>query len=162
MAAKKSSNAVCFKGERTKEDRLSPEIQRQCEGKMIPSILPMFSIDFAAQDLYTALACHKSPHQPTSLFMKSPFQLRCYTFSSKLIPFSCLKAWNMTMRVRRPLKGTLRKIIWSYVTQSKKVKKTRKPKFFFCSCARKKLNQSRKGYQNTRQSKRRRQNQKRR
>jgi len=90
----------------------------------------MFSIDFAAQDLYTDLACHKSPHQPTSLFMKSPFQLRCYTFSSKLIPFSCLKAWNMTMRVRRPLKGTLRKIIWSYVTQSKKVKKTRKPKFF--------------------------------
>ena len=68
MADKKSSNAVCFKGERTKEDRLSPEIQRQCEGKMIPSILPMFSIDFAAQDLYTDLACHKSPHQPTSLF----------------------------------------------------------------------------------------------
>jgi hypothetical protein len=75
---------------------------------------------------------------------------------------SSFKAGNMTMRVRRPLKGTLRKKIQSYGTQSKKVKKTRKPICFFCSCARKKLNQSRKGYQNTRQSKRRRQNQKRR
>ena len=81
---------MCFKGERTKEDPLSTEIQRQCEGKMIPSMLPTFSIDIAAQDLYTALPCHKSSHQPTSLFMKSPFQLRCYTLSSKLIPFSCL------------------------------------------------------------------------
>ena len=90
IAAKKSCNVVCFKGERTKEDPLSTEIQRQCEGKMIPSILPMFSIDFAAQDLYTDLACHKSPHQPTSLFMKSPFQLRSYSLSSKLILFSCL------------------------------------------------------------------------
>ena len=153
---------LCFKGERTKEDPLSTEIQRQCEGKMIPSMPPTFSIDFAAQDLYTALACHKSPHQPTSLFMKSPLQLRCYTFSSKLIPFSCLKAWNMTMRVRRPLKGTLRKKIRSYATQSKKVKKTRKPNCFFYSCAHKQLNHSRKGYQNMRQSQRRRQNQKRR
>ena len=145
-----------------KEDRLSPEIQRQCEGKIIPSMLPMFSIDIAAQDLYTVLACHKSPHQPTSLFMKSPFQLRCYKLSSKLIPFSCLSRHGITMRVRRPLKGTLRKKIQSYATQSKKVKKTRKPNCLFCSCARKKLNQSREGYQNTRQSKRRRQNQKRR
>ncbi|DAA13283.1 TPA: hypothetical protein BOS_25393 [Bos taurus] len=73
-----------------------------------------------------------------------------------------VKAQNMTMRVRRPLKGTLRKKIRSYATQSKKVKKTRKPNCIFCSCARKKLNQSRKGYQNMRQSQRRRQNQKRR
>jgi hypothetical protein len=73
-----------------KEDPLSTEIQRHPEGKMIPSMLPTFSIEFSAQDLYTVLACHKSPHQPTSLFMKSPFQLRCYTLSSKLIPFSCL------------------------------------------------------------------------
>ena len=145
-----------------KEDPLSTEIQRHCEGKLIPSMLPTFSIDFSAQDLYTVLACHKSPHQPTSLFMKSPFQLRCYTFSSKLIPFSCLKAWNMTMRVRRPLKGTLRKKIRSYATQLKKVKKTRKPNCFSSSCAPKKLNQSRKGYQNMRQSQRRRQNLKRR
>jgi len=81
---------VCFKGERTKEEPLSAEVQRQCEGKNIPSMLPTFSIDFASQDLYTALPCHKSPHQPTSLFMKSPFQLRHYTLSSKLIHFSCL------------------------------------------------------------------------
>ena len=65
-------------------------MQRQCEGKMIPSTLPRFSIDFGAQDLYTALAWRKSPHQATCLFMKSPFQLSCYTLSSKLIPFSCL------------------------------------------------------------------------
>ncbi|KAM7225331.1 hypothetical protein CapIbe_023308 [Capra ibex] len=32
MAAKKSCNAVCFKDERKKEDPLSMEIQRQCEG----------------------------------------------------------------------------------------------------------------------------------
>ena len=31
MAVKKSSNAVSHKGERTKEDPLSTEIQRQCE-----------------------------------------------------------------------------------------------------------------------------------
>ena len=37
------------------------------------------------------------------------------------------------------MKGTLRKKIRSYATQSKKVKKTRKPNCFFCSCAPKKL-----------------------
>uniref|UniRef100_A0A8C2S1Y0 Uncharacterized protein n=1 Tax=Capra hircus TaxID=9925 RepID=A0A8C2S1Y0_CAPHI len=104
----------------------STEIQRQCEGKMISSILPMFSTDFAAQDLYTALAR------------------------------------NMTMRVRRPLQGTLRKKIRSYATQLKKVKKTREPNCFLRSCAREKRNQSRKRYQNMSQSQRRRQNQKRR
>ncbi|KAG5193949.1 hypothetical protein JEQ12_020310 [Ovis aries] len=55
-----------------------------------------------------------------------------------------VKARNTTMRVRRPLQGTMRKKIRSYATQSKKVKKTRKPNCFFCSCGRKKLNQSRK------------------
>nr|CAI9689880.1 unnamed protein product [Rangifer tarandus platyrhynchus] len=73
-----------------------------------------------------------------------------------------VKARNMTMRVRRPLQGNLRKKIRSYATQSKKVKKTRKPNCFFCSCARKKLNKSQKRYQNMRQSQRRRQNPKRR
>ena len=72
------------------------------------------------------------------------------------------KARYMTMRVRGTLKGTLRKKILSYATQSKKVKKTGKQNCFFCSCACKKLNQSRKAYQNMRQSQRRRQNQKRR
>ena len=43
------------------------------------------------------------------------------------------------------MKGTLRKKIRSYAMQSKKVKTTRKPNCFFCSCARKRLNQSRKG-----------------
>ncbi|KAI4554634.1 hypothetical protein MJG53_019933 [Ovis ammon polii x Ovis aries] len=55
-----------------------------------------------------------------------------------------VQARNMTTRVRRPLKGTLRKKIRSYATPSKKVKKTRKPNCFLHSCARKKLNQSRK------------------
>uniref|UniRef100_A0AC11DU27 Uncharacterized protein n=1 Tax=Ovis aries TaxID=9940 RepID=A0AC11DU27_SHEEP len=73
-----------------------------------------------------------------------------------------VKARNMTMRVRRPLKGTLRKKIRSYATPSKKVKKTREPNCFLRSCAREKLNQSRKRYQNMSQSQRRRQNQKRR
>ena len=62
------------------------------------------------------------------------------------------KAQNMTIRVRRPLKGTLRKKIRSYATKSKKVKKTRKPNCFFFSCARKKLSQSQKVYQNMKQS----------
>ncbi|KAI4554635.1 hypothetical protein MJG53_019934 [Ovis ammon polii x Ovis aries] len=46
------------------------------------------------------------------------------------------QARNMTMRVRRPLKGTLRKKIRSYATPSKKVKKTREPNCFLRSCAR--------------------------
>ena len=98
--------------------------------------LPFHEISFATQMLYP--------------FLKT---------NTLLLSF---KAWNMTMRVRRPLKGTLRKKIRSYATESKKVKKTRKPNCSFCSCAHKKLNQSRKGYQNMRQSQRRRQNQKRR
>ena len=153
---------MCFKGERTKEDPLSTEIQRQCEGTMIPSMLPTFSIDFAAQDLYTALAYQKpsSAHIPfheVSLPTKMLFPF--LKTNTLLLSF---KAQNMTMRVWRLLKGTLRKKIRSYATLSKKVKKTRKPKCFFCCCARKKLNESRKGYQNMRQSQRRRQNQKRR
>ncbi|KAJ1057613.1 hypothetical protein K5549_003209 [Capra hircus] len=73
-----------------------------------------------------------------------------------------VKARKMTMRVRRPLQGTLRKKIQSYDTQSKKVKKIRKPNCFFCSYECKKLNQSRKRYQNMRQSQSRRQKQSRR
>uniref|UniRef100_A0A8C6G2R3 Spermatid nuclear transition protein 3-like n=1 Tax=Moschus moschiferus TaxID=68415 RepID=A0A8C6G2R3_MOSMO len=69
---------------------------------------------------------------------------------------------NMTMRVRRPLQGTLRKKIRSYATQSKKVKKTRKPNWFFYSSALKTMTQHRKRDQNMRQSPRRRQNGKRR
>ncbi|KAG5193947.1 hypothetical protein JEQ12_020308 [Ovis aries] len=72
-----------------------------------------------------------------------------------------VKARKMTMRVRRPLQGTLRKKIQSYDTQSKKVKKTRKPNCFF-SVPVHKLNQSKKRYRDMRQSQRRRQNQKRR
>ncbi|XP_055263296.1 spermatid nuclear transition protein 3-like [Moschus berezovskii] len=73
-----------------------------------------------------------------------------------------VKAQNMTMRVRRPLQGTLRKKIRSYATQSKKVKKTGKPNWLFCSCANKTLNQRRKRYQNMKQSPRKGQNGKRR
>ncbi|XP_055263292.1 spermatid nuclear transition protein 3-like [Moschus berezovskii] len=61
-----------------------------------------------------------------------------------------VKARNITMKLRRPLQGTLRKKIRAYATHSKKVKKTRKPNWFFCSCARKTLNQHRKTYQNLR------------
>ncbi|XDA90637.1 hypothetical protein R6Z07F_020241 [Ovis aries] len=46
-----------------------------------------------------------------------------------------VKARNMTMRVRRPLKGTLRNKIRSYATPSKKVKNTREPNCFLRSCA---------------------------
>ena len=80
MAAKKSYKVVYFKGERTIEDPLSTEIQRQCEGKMIPSMLPMFSIDFAAQDLYTALARHKALISPHSFSRNLPS-------NSDIIPF---------------------------------------------------------------------------
>ena len=52
------------------------------------------------------------------------------------------KARNMTMRVRRPIKETFGSKIQLYATQSKKVKKTGKPTYFFCPCACKKLNQS--------------------
>ena len=122
-----------------------------------------FSIDFTAQDLYTALAWHKSPHQSTSLFheISLPTQFLFSFLKTNMLLLS-FQEWNMTMRVRRPLQGTMRKKILSYATQSKKVKKTRKPNCLFCSCECKKLNQSRKRYQNRRQSQRRRQNQKRR
>ena len=96
MAAKKSCNAVCFKDERKKEDPLLMEIQRQCEGKMIPSTLPMLFVDFAAQVLYTALAWHKSPHQPTSLFheISLPIQFLCsFLKTSNLpLPLQCTKS----------------------------------------------------------------------
>ena len=163
MAAKKSCNAVCFKDERKKEDPLSTEIQRQCEGKMIPSTLPMLFVDFAAQVLYTALAWHKSPHQPTSLFheISLPIQFLCSFLKTSNLPLP-LQAWKMTMRFRRPLQGTLKKSIRSYATQLKKVKKTKKPNCFSYSCAPKKLNQSKKSYRNMRQSHRRKQSQKRR
>ena len=142
---------------------MSTELQRQCEGKMTPSMLPMLFIDFAAQVFYTTPAWHKSPHQPTSLFMKSPFQFSFYALSSKLVTcLLSLQARKMTMRFRRPLQGTLKKSIRSYATQLKKVRKTRKPKCFLCSCACKKLNQSKKSYRNMRQSHRRKQSQKRR
>ena len=90
-----------------------------------------------------------------------PTQL-LYSFLKTNILLLSFQARNMTMRVRRPLQGTLRKKIRSYATQSKKVKKTKKPNCFSYSCAPKKLNQSKKSYQNRRQSQRRRQNQKRR
>ena len=81
---------VCFKDERKKENPMSLEVQRQCEDKMTPTKFPMFSIVFAAQDLYIAPAWHKSSHQPTSFFIKSPFQFSFYILSSKLVNFSCI------------------------------------------------------------------------
>ena len=140
------------------------EIQRQCEGKMTPSTLPMLFVDFAAQVLYTALAWHKSPHQPTFLFheISLPIQFLCSFLKTSNLPLP-LQARKMTMRFRRPLQGTLKKNIWSYATQLKKVRKTRKPKCFLCSCACKKLNQTKKkSYQYMKQSHRRKQRQKRR
>ena len=102
-----------------------------------------------------------------ALFSPHPFSWN-FSSNSDVIHFPqnytlllSFKAWNMTMKVRRPLKVALSKKIRSYAMQSKKVKKTRKPNCFFCSCARKNLNHSQKGYQNMRQSQRRRQNQKR-
>ena len=136
---------VCFKDEREKEDPLSTEIQRQCEGKMTPSTLPMLFVDFAAQVLYTTLSWHKIPHQPTSLFheISLPTQFLCSFLKVSNLPLP-LQAQKTTMRFRRPLQGTLKKKIRSYATQLKKVKKTRNPKCFPCSCACKKLNQSKK------------------
>ena len=121
---------MCFRGERTKEDPLSTEIQREWEDKMIPSMLPKFSIDFPAQDLYTALACQKpsSAHIPFHE-VSLPTQM-LYPFLKTNTLLLSFKARNMSMRVRGTLKGTLRKKIRSYATLSKKVKKTRKPNFF--------------------------------
>ena len=118
---------------------------------------PRFQLTFLPKTSTLPLPA-KSPHQPTFLFMKSPYQLRCYNLSSKLIPFSCLSRYGIWLWGSEPLKWTLRKKIRSCATQSKKVKKTENPNFFFCSSARRKLNQSREGYQNMRQSQRRSQN----
>ena len=99
---------------------------------MIPSMLPVFPIDFTAQDLYTALSCHKSPHYPTSLFMKYPFQLKCYTLSSKLIPFSCLSRHGIWPWGSEDLKKNLEKehpIICHSVEEDEENKKSKL--FFF-------------------------------
>ena len=173
MAGKKSCNAVCFKDERKKGELLSMEIQRQCECKMTPTKLPMQELRkwkwksllhwfYCPRPLHCPCLAQKSSsgHIPFhEIFLPTQF---LYSFLKTNTLLLCFQARNMTMRVRRPLQGTLRKKIQSYDTQSKKVKKIRKPNCFFCSYECKKLNQSRKRYQNMRQSQRRRQNQKRR
>ncbi|KAG5193882.1 hypothetical protein JEQ12_020243 [Ovis aries] len=130
MAAKKSCNAVCFKDERKKEDPLSMEIQRQCEGT-------------------------KNDHEVQKTSTRNPEKENLIIFHSveegeenkkaKVFFSVPVHARNMTMRVRRPLKGTLRKKIRSHATPSKKVKNTREPNCFLRSCAREKLNQAEKG-----------------
>ena len=106
-----------------------------------------------------------NPQQTLSSVVKNwkhfPVQFLCSFLKTSNLPLS-LQARKMTMRFRRPLQGTLKKNIRSYATQLKKVRKTRKPKCFLCSCACKKLNQSKKSYRNMRQSHRRKQSQKRR
>ena len=104
-----------------------------------------------------------SKHYPQWWKTESISQFSFYALSSKLVTcLLSLQARKMTMRFRRPLQGTLKKSIRSYATQLKKVRKTRKPKWFLSSCACKKLNQSKKSYRNMRQSHRRKQSQKRR
>ena len=71
MAANKSSNVVCFRGERTKEDPLSTEKQREWEHKMSPSMLPTFSIDFAAQDLKMVVHYWAVEHTAGSLSLNT-------------------------------------------------------------------------------------------
>ena len=82
-------------------------------------------------------------------FCRTFIQCSCHDVRPHTLVLS-FQARTMTMRVRRPVQGTLRKKIRPYATQSKKVKSSRKPNCFLRSCARKKLNQSRKRYQNMR------------
>ena len=106
------------------------EIQGQCEDKMIPSMLPTFSIDLTAQDLYTALACQKpsSAHIPFHEISLPTQMLYPFLNSNTLLLY--FKARNMTMTLRRPIKGTLRQKIRSYDTQSKNVKRTKNQTVF--------------------------------
>ena len=135
----------CTSRVKGRKKTLCPQRHRQCEGKMIPSMLPTFSIDLTAQDLYTALACQKpsSAHIPFHEISLPTQMLYPFLNSNTLLLY--FKARNMTMSLRRPIKGTLRQKIRSYDTQSKNVKETGKPNCIFCSCASNKLNQSRKG-----------------
>ena len=110
-------------------------------------MFPTFSIDFVAQDLYTSLACHKSPHQPTSFFMKSHFQLRCYNLSSKLTPFSCLSRhglwpWGSDDLWKEPWEIKSDHMPLSLRRWRKQENQT---VFFFCSCACKKRIKAKKG-----------------
>ena len=123
---------------------------------------PMFSIDFAAPNLYPPLPGTKALISPHHFFQEISLPTPLFSFLKSHTLVLSFQARNMTMRVRRPLQGTLRRKIRPYATQSKKVKTTRKPNCFPCSCARKKLNQSRKRCQNMRRDQRRRQNPKRR
>ena len=141
---------------------MSTEVPRLCESKMIPTKLPMFSIDLAAPNLYPPLPGTKALISPHHFFQEISLPTPLFSFLKSHTLVLSFQARNMTMRVRRPLQGSLRKKIRPYATQSKKVKSSRKPNYFLRSCARKKLNQSRKRYQNMRQDQRRRQNPKRR
>lgn len=127
MGAKNSCTTVHSKNQREEEeDPLSTEIQRWCQGKMTPTKLLLFSIDFAVQDLYPALVWHKTPHQPTSLFHETPLHSQSLSSFPKLIPFWALLPFQVpktTTKVKRPLQEHSRKIIQTSATQSKKLKK---------------------------------------
>ena len=78
--------------------------------------------------------CPCLPQKPSSapipfheISLQTPILYPFIKSNTLLLSF---KARNMSMRVRRTLKGTLRKKIRSYDTQSKNVKRTRKPNFF--------------------------------
>ena len=152
----------CASRAKGRKKTMYTEIQGQCEGKMIPSMLPMFSIGFADQDLYTALACHKSPHKPTSFFTTSPFQLRCYTISSKLILFSCLSSTEYDHESHKISKRNLEKeklIIRHSVEEGEG---NNKNKLFFLFLCKYETESKLKRVQNMRQSQKMRHNQKRR
>ena len=141
---------------------LSTELQRKCEVKMIPPMLPMFSIGFAAQDLYTALACQKSLHQPISFFTKSTFQLRCYTISSKLILFSCLSSTKYDHESQKISKRNVEKENLIICHSVEEGEGNNKNKLFFLFLCKYETESKLKRVQNMRQSQKMRHNQKRR
>ena len=136
MAVQKSSNAVCFQDERKKEDPLSTEVQRQCESKMIPTELPMFSTDFAAQNLYTALAWHKSPHWPTSLFHEISLPTQMLYLSLKTNTLLLSQGMEYDHEGQKTSKRNLEKdylIICHSVEEGEENKKTKLFFLFLCT-----------------------------
>ena len=127
---------VCFKDEREKEDPLSTEIQRQCEGKMTPSTLPMLFVDFAAQVLYTTLSWHKSPHQPTSLFHEISLPTQMLYLFLKTNTLLLSQGMEYDHEGQRTSKRNIEKdylIICHSVEEGKENKKTKVFFLFLCT-----------------------------
>ena len=124
---------------------------------------PCYSLTLLLKSSTLPLPGTKALISPHPFFMKSPFQFSFYALSSKQVTFCCLYRhekwpWGSEDLYKEPWKRKSDHMPLSWRRWGKQESQS----VFFCSCACKKLNQSKKSYQNMKQSHRRKQSQKRR